>query len=127
MIAEVYTELQQSLTEWFADDDGEYTTIFQSLAEMMDEWFSDAQGFSQQNIPTDLMLVVTELAEACEGDRKHAESDKIPGFTAVEEELADALVRIFHMAGKYKLRLGEAFNAKMLVNLQRPYKHGKGY
>lgn len=98
-----------------------------SLVDMANGWFSGMQGFSEPNFHGDAMLVVTELAEAVEADRTDSMSDKIPEFHGREEELADALVRIFHMAGKYNLRLGPAFVAKMHMNLQRPYKHGKEY
>lgn len=64
-------------------------------------------------------LMHSELSEALEGDRKSAMSDKIPEFTAVEEEFADALIRIFDTAGARKLRLGEAFQAKMRYNRTR--------
>lgn len=127
MTPEQRTELQQEFIEWFADDEGEYVATFQSLSGRMYDWFTEAQDFTTKSIPVDLMLVVTELAEACEADRKNAMSDKIPEFTGVEEELADVLVRVFHMAGKHSLRLGEAFQAKMLYNLQRPSKHEKAY
>jgi NTP pyrophosphatase (non-canonical NTP hydrolase) len=65
-------------------------------------------------------LIGTELSEAYEGFRKDAMSDKIPEFTAVEEELADALIRIVDAAGGMNLRLAEAFVAKMAYNHHRP-------
>lgn len=96
-------------------------------------WFSDVQGFTQKNFATDCMLVVTELAEAVEADRNTVKcaiipnSEHIPEFTGVEEELVDVLVRIFHMASKYNLAIGPAFVAKMQFNFTRPVKHGKEY
>jgi NTP pyrophosphatase (non-canonical NTP hydrolase) len=122
-----YEAVRERLKERLAMDERPIESVFRDLADLTDEWFSDTQGFSKRDVPTDLMLVVTELAEACEGDRKQAQSDKIEGFSALEEELADTLVRIFHMGGKYNLRLGPAFIAKMQMNFTRPYKHGKEY
>ena len=100
---------------------------FNSLADMAEGWFSGMQGFGEPNFHGDAMLVVTELAEAVEADRTNATSDKVPAFHGREEELADALVRLLHMTGKYNIRLGDAFIAKMQYNLNRPFKHGKEY
>lgn len=104
------------------------------LTDLCGLWFTDIQGFNQDNFCVDLMLVVTELAEACEADRQAQKADNanlpsehIPEFSGREEELADVLVRIFHMGKKYNLRLGEAFIAKMEFNFTRPLKHGKRY
>jgi len=67
-----------------------------------------------------IALMHSELSEALEGDRKDLLSDKIPGFTAVEEEFADLLIRLFDTAGAKQLRLGDAFLAKMRYNQTRP-------
>jgi NTP pyrophosphatase (non-canonical NTP hydrolase) len=75
---------------------------------------------------TKLMLVVTELAECAEGLRKPVEAS-VPGFTNEEEEIADAIIRLLDYAGQYRLRIGEALNAKMAKNEGRPYRHGKEF
>jgi NTP pyrophosphatase (non-canonical NTP hydrolase) len=75
---------------------------------------------------TKLMLVVTELAECAEGLRKPAESG-VPPFSNEEEEIADAIIRLLDYAGQYRLRIGEAINAKMAKNEGRPYRHGKEF
>lgn len=72
-----------------------------------------------------LMLMVTELAEACEGLRHgNPPSDHIPQFSAVEEELADCMIRILDMAAARNLRLGEALVHKMAYNEGREFRHG---
>lgn len=72
-----------------------------------------------------LMLMVTELAEACEALRHgNPPDDKIPEFTGVEAELADVIIRAMDYAVAKKLRLGEAVIAKMQFNASRPHKHG---
>ncbi len=104
-----------------------YIAAVNQMNELCGSWFTDIQGFSAQNFPGDLMLITTELAEACEGDRKPGPDPDCPQFDSREVEVADALVRIHHLARKYNLRLAEALVAKMGVNLNRPFKHGKGY
>jgi hypothetical protein len=73
-----------------------------------------------------LLLIVTELAECCEGIRKPVEAS-IEGFTNEEEEIADALIRLLDYAGHYHLRIGAALAAKMAVNEGRPFRHGKAF
>ena len=71
------------------------------------------------------MLIVTEIAEAVEALRNgDPESVKIPGFTHAEEEMADAVIRIFDFAGRHGFNLGKAILAKHQYNLTRSYKHG---
>ena len=67
-----------------------------------------------------LMLIVSEVSEAMEGDRKSLQDDKLPHRAMREVELADAVIRIFDLAGAYNLDLGNAIVEKMLFNAQRP-------
>ena len=72
-----------------------------------------------------LMLVVTELSEAMEAYREgNPESDKIPGFSKLEEELADVIIRVLDFAGSEGLDIEGALLAKMTYNETRPYRHG---
>lgn len=103
------------------------TTALVGQAELIHA-FMTAQGFWQsENTGEKIALMHSELSEALEADRKSLPSDKIDGFSGVEEELADVLIRILDFAGHHQLRLGEALTAKVLYNLTRPYKHGKAY
>lgn len=67
-----------------------------------------------------LMLIVSEVSEAMEGDRKQLMDDKLPHRPMREVELADALIRICDLAGAYKMDLGGAVAEKMAFNAQRP-------
>ncbi len=67
-----------------------------------------------------LMLVVSECAEAMEGDRKGLKDDKLPHREMREVELADAVIRIFDLAGAYGMDLGGAIAEKMAFNAIRP-------
>lgn len=74
-----------------------------------------------------LMLVTTELAEAAEAFRHNnpkCSREGMEQFTHAEEELADAVIRIFQMAGEYGFDLGAALTAKMAFNEGRPVRHG---
>jgi hypothetical protein len=104
-----------------------FTAALDSMIEFCQSWFSSVQGFDRDNFDGDCMLITTELAEAVEADRTKAKDQHVPEFEGRAVELADALVRLLHVAGKYKLPLSKAFIAKQHYNLTRPVKHGKEY
>jgi NTP pyrophosphatase (non-canonical NTP hydrolase) len=82
----------------------------------------------ERNVPEMLMLVVTEIAEAVEGLRHgNPPDDKIPAFSAMEAEIADAVIRIMDLAPGLNLRLAEAIVAKLEFNRTRPRLHGKAF
>lgn len=66
-----------------------------------------------------LMLVVSELGEAMEGDRKSKMDDHLPHRPMREVELADAVIRIFDLAGGFGLDLPGAIVEKLAYNKQR--------
>lgn len=75
-----------------------------------------------------IALLHFEASEALEACRKgNPESVKIPGFSHLEEELSDLLIRIFDYAGGKKLRLGDALMAKLAHNTSREHKHNKQF
>jgi hypothetical protein len=69
---------------------------------------------------TKLMLCVSELAEAMEGLRKGLMDDKLPHRKMAEVELADAIIRIFDLAGVLGYDLGGAVVEKSAYNTVRP-------
>jgi hypothetical protein len=71
------------------------------------------------NVPEKLMLVVSELAEAMEGHRKGLADDKLPHRPMIEVELADAVIRIFDLAGAKGYDVAGAIVEKLAFNAQR--------
>ena len=69
-----------------------------------------------ETVPRCLMLIVSEIAEAMEGDRKDLMDDKLPNRKMIEVELADAMIRIADLAGALNLDLGGAIVEKMAYN-----------
>ncbi len=65
-----------------------------------------------------LMLVTTEIAEAAEAVRSNNEVN-------FEEELADAIIRIFDICGTMNINLEEVLETKMEYNEQRKLRHGR--
>lgn len=66
-----------------------------------------------------LMLIVTEIAEAMEGERKGVMDDHLPNRPMAEVELADALIRIMDYAGRFNYDLGGATIEKLAYNQNR--------
>lgn len=66
-----------------------------------------------------LMLIVTEISEAMEAERKGLMDDKLPHRPGAEVELADALIRIFDYAGGCGYDLAGATIEKMEFNKTR--------
>lgn len=112
-----------------------------------------AKGFYERprELPELLMLIVSELAEALESDRSdlHTDGDyatvwndwvKDDGITeenasyfkacikdTVEDEIADAFIRLADLCGYYGIDIDGHIRAKMKYNETRPRMHGKKY
>jgi len=117
-----------------------------TLNELRDKAFvyAEKQGFHEKiNFSEKLMLTVSELSEAQEADRNGRRSRQsfeigIPQIIdkgmydihvkgTVEEEIADAIIRLCDIAGIYNIDLDWHVKAKMAYNETRPFKHGKNY
>jgi len=94
---------------------------------------SKEHGFwdEEPNLAEKIALMHSELSEALEILRIPGGlsfmSQKIPKRTALEEEMADALIRIFDFCGYLKLNIGAALIDKTIYNEKRPHKHGKKF
>lgn len=71
------------------------------------------------SIPEKLMLIVSEVSEGMEGHRKDAMDDKLPHRKMLEVELADAVIRIFDLAGGIGLDVAGAIVEKLEFNVSR--------
>jgi len=86
-------------------------------------------GWTVQDTPEDkavkIALMHAELSEALEAVRiGDPQSEKIPAFTLLEEELADVVLRIMNFSRQLNLKVSDAIIAKDSYNETRPYKHG---
>ena len=107
--------------------------------------FYGEDGKGERNIGELLMLITSELGECLEADR-HGEYTRVPienysEFSddvyperfeynikdKVEDELADAVIRIADMAGYLGIDLESHILAKMRYNATREKLHGKKY
>jgi len=81
-----------------------------------DKGFWDAET----KTPIKLMLIVTELGEACEADRKGDHEN-------LREEIADTFIRLFDLCGHLNIDIEYEIDKKIQKNKTRPKLHGKGY
>lgn len=105
-------------------------------------WWEDKESF---NVAEKLMLIVSEVSEAMEADRKGKRADmfgyeydlklesgkknKTNRFEfwikdTFEDELADVAIRLFDLCDAMKIDLQKHIELKMEYNKNREYKHG---
>lgn len=111
------------------------------------------KGFEGRPLSSSLMLVVCEIAEAVEADRKGrlkanwkpslqcvtdflddiSDEDKFKEEFEIgvkdtfEDEIADAFLRLMDICGEYKIDIESHIKWKQRYNRLREYKHGKLY
>lgn len=86
-----------------------------------DRWWRDPRTKEriERNKGELFMLMVSEIAEAMEGERKDLMDDHLPHRKSVEVEVADLIIRIFDYAGAFKLDLDGAVEEKLAFNAKR--------
>lgn len=72
-----------------------------------------------REVGTMLALIHSEVSEALEGFRKDLNDDHLPNRKMAEVELADAVIRIFDLAGSQGFDLGAALVEKLKYNTTR--------
>lgn len=77
------------------------------------------ENTTERDVPRLLMLCVSELSEAMEGHRKNLMDTHLPDRKMLEVELADAVIRIFDMAGGLGLDVAGAITEKLAYNTTR--------
>src|SRR5574337_760737 len=84
-------------------------------------WYTDLATGQQKerNLGEMLMLMVSEIAEAMEGERKDLMDTHLPHRKMAEVELADLLIRTFDYAGYRGYDLAGAYLEKRAYNETR--------
>lgn len=104
---------------------GDYLTSACHGAAYKAGWWTDLETGEDKNetgnfnVGEKLCLIHSEISEAMEGDRKGLMDDKLPHRQMLEVELADAVIRIFDLAGAMKLDVGGAITEKLEYNASR--------
>ncbi len=82
-------------------------------------WHNGPIADNALRVPTRLMLTVSELGEAMEGHRTGAMDQHLPHRPSVEVECADAVIRLFDLAGAEGWDLAGAIAEKLAYNQRR--------
>ena len=103
-----------------------FAEVFNKVAEGVHQTAREKGWYNtERNKGELLMLMVTEIAEACEALRRgDLPDDKIKEFSGVEAELADVIIRIMDFSAAYGYQVGEALGAKINFNKTRDHMHG---
>lgn len=94
----------------------------QSHAIATSKGFWGKNGKKNRNKAELLMLIVTEVAEACEALRQKDKSKN-----NISEEMADIAIRVMDFCDAFNIDLEKEIIAKLKVNKTRPILHNKKF
>ena len=116
----------ESLADHLSKEERFTTDVTQPLGVSTVDGLQTAAVILRNNIlGTKLMLIVSELSEGLESLRENGgAAGALDGEGNLNEELADAIVRILDTGTFVKANLGDDLLRKMAVNKSRPYMHG---
>jgi NTP pyrophosphatase (non-canonical NTP hydrolase) len=105
---------------------------FKSLDEMTGEVYDNnvAHGWfdSDRSFGDDVALLHSEVSEMFEayrnGDQTVTTTEDQYDAHSIHAEAADILIRLLDTCFRHGIDLTEAFDAKMIYNRSRPYRHG---
>lgn len=85
------------------------------------KWWTDLETGEpiKRNVGELLMLAVSELAEALEGDRKGLMDDKLPHRKMFDVEIVDCFIRLFDISAALGIDLDNIYWEKMEYNAKR--------
>jgi NTP pyrophosphatase (non-canonical NTP hydrolase) len=84
-------------------------------------------GPDNENVPTKLCLIHSEISEAMESHRrgeKMSWTDEEGKPQGMATELADAVIRILDLCAYHGINMEEEMIRKMQYNISRTHKHG---
>lgn len=117
---EILSERLQRVEQEFVVSTKRTMEVIHALAVSKGWWEDGDRNFGEL-----IALIHSEASEALEAWRHgNPQSDKIPAFDGITEELADIIIRIFDTADRYEMPLAEAIVAKTKFNMTRSYRHG---
>jgi hypothetical protein len=93
------------------------TALSKQIHELNHKWWHTPDGTRiERNRYELLMLVVSELVEAMEGERKDLMDDKLPHRKMAEVEMADAAIRILDYMGGFDLWFRRSYQIALSDN-----------
>lgn len=107
-----------------------FDLVFETLIQMVYEVNRINGWHDDRSFGDDIALMHSEVSEMLEGYRHgNPPSEHVPEYSAIEEEMADLLIRMLDMMGRRRtvfgnVRFGKVLLAKMLFNAERGYRHG---